>query len=52
MDEAASSITAFERKRPAEFDVRAYMRLATDVFPNRGSYEERVELLRQAGLEI
>ncbi len=52
MDEAASWITEFERVRPAEFDTRAHLRLVADVFPNRGSYEDYVELLRQAGLEV
>ncbi len=33
-------------------DKMAYLRLAADVLPNHGSYEERVELLRQAGLQI
>ncbi len=33
-------------------DKMAYLRLAADVLPNHGSYEERVELPRQAGLQI
>ena len=52
MDEAKSCMTEYERVRPAEMDTLAHLRLVTDVFPNRGSYEEYVEILRQAGLEI
>ncbi len=52
VDEAASWIAAFERERPGDFDTQAYLRLVADVCPHHGSYEERVEILRQAGLEI
>jgi TolB-like protein len=52
VDEAASWIAAFERDRPEDFDTQAYLRLAADVHPNYGSYEERAEILRQAGLQI
>ncbi len=52
VDEAASWIAAFERERPGDFDTQAYLRLAADLFPHYGSYEERVEILCQAGLEI
>ena len=52
VDEAASWIAAFERERPGDFDTQAYLRLIADIYPHHGSYEERVEILRQAGLEI
>ncbi len=52
VDEAASWMAAFERERPGDFDTQAYLRLAADIHPHNGSYEERVEILRQAGLQI
>ena len=51
-DEARSWFARFERERPEHFDTQAYLRFIGDVYPEFPSYEDRVEFLRQAGLQI
>ena len=52
MDEAASCFAEYQRVKSAEMDTLAHVRLVTDVFSIRGTYEEYVEILCRAGLQI